>query len=436
MKKYLVLLVIIICSVFGFSQQKTNSSQPTLSTDLTVQMNLRTDLEIYKGKVDTVSAHISALQDRQDKRIDSIETFIYWILGLLSCGIAFLTLKSSRDYKKAIKDLNEAQKTVQEAKHLQEEAKRRLLKTLGYTAKVQKLALKSIEQAQKITKQTQSTIEQEISKGRERITSLIDDEKERLNTLVSETSQKVFDEIQKRNKVDSLIRDCEDALFKEKGDDVEKLVLQILKLDSNHPKGHYFQALLYSKYYGISRTPNFQLALDSINRAIQLDASESSYFRLRSYITAALGYKEQALEDIHKAQELGGNLEQLKLEEIEIAVLLGDIEKAKQLLKGTPASKDYTYKIGRQVLSTVISTLENNPIDEELKLIIFEYEQTDMAFPWDFAEIMERVKANNSPFSNQQKQNLTNLYTKIENAIKNKETSEKAFISKKHNTAT
>lgn len=124
MKKYLVLLVIIICSVFGFSQQKTNSSQPTLSTDLTVQMNLRTDLEIYKGKVDTVSAHISALQDRQDKRIDGIETFIYWVLGLISAllvllGIflALFTYKTNRDYKKAEKELRDAFQTIKEAKN-------------------------------------------------------------------------------------------------------------------------------------------------------------------------------------------------------------------------------------------------------------------------------------------------------------------------------
>lgn len=425
MKKYLVLLVIIICSVFGFSQQKTDSSQPTLSTDLTVQMNLRTDLEIYKGKVDMVSNHIATLQDRQDKRIDSVETFIYWILALISglfvlLGIflALFTYKTNRDYKKAETEFKDASKTLREAKRLQDEAKEKTLEIMNSIQKLQTLAQSSIQLAGEIRQRAQDSIDYEITQGKTKISELIDAAQKKLNLVVDEAVTKVIAEIDKRNEIDLLLRRYEMLEQDNKGADANNTLDKILKLDPRNERALHNKARLYFRGYGKQLEKDTEKALDFINQAIAEDPNARN-LRLRSYIYASLNHREKAIQDIQLARNKEADDISIKLEETEIFLLVGKFQEASSLLKEIDSNELPQHdQISYRFLELVLKNIDGNVSNEQIEKLIETYKNAHLSlFPWDLAQINEKIHSKDDIFNNEQKERLQKMCECLQKAI-------------------
>lgn len=422
MKKYLVLLVIIICSVFGFSQQKTNSSQPTLSTDLTVQMNLRTDLEIYKGKVDTVSAHISALQDRQDKRIDGIETFIYWVLGLISAllvllGIflALFTYKTNRDYKKAEKELRDAFQTIKEAKKLQNEAKDRL-------EAVNEEIQKEMRHTRKNARDVRDTIDYEIKQGKNKIEDLINEAQNKIDTIVLNATKEVIKEIDKRNKIDALLRRASFLRKDKQGSKALEVLNEALKLDKNTYKAYYLKAKMFLDGCGDSLSPDYKKALKNINDALEIEPTNTNAISLRGYIYAFLNYPEEAMADMKHARALTKDSVPSAFQEIEVLLLLGKFNQALETLNKLSGNElDDFDKLTLTLFKLIIDAINNTISESELKTFIEKYEKSDFLYVWDVSQLYNMIFSTTTPFNSKQKDALLKIINAIQQTRLKKE---------------
>ena len=422
MKKYLVLLVIIICSVFGFSQQKTNSSQPTLSTDLTVQMNLRTDLEIYKGKVDTVSAHISALQDRQDKRIDGIETFIYWVLGLISAllvllGIflALFTYKTNRDYKKAEKELRDAFQTIKEAKKLQNEAKDRL-------EAVNEEIQKEMRHTRKNARDVRDTIDYEIKQGKNKIEDLINEAQNKIDAIVLNATKEVIKEIDKRNKIDALLRRASFLRKDKQGSKALEVLNEALKLDKNTYKAYYLKAKMFLDGCGDSLSPDYKKALKNINDALEIEPTNTNAISLRGYIYAFLNYPEEAMADMKHARALTKDSVPSAFQEIEVLLLLGKFNQALETLNILSGNElDDFDKLTLTLFKLIIDAINNTISESELKTFIEKYEKSDFLYVWDVSQLYNMIFSTTTPFNSKQKDALLKIINAIQQTRLKKE---------------
>ena len=422
MKKYLVLLVIIICSVFGFSQQKTNSSQPTLSTDLTVQMNLRTDLEIYKGKVDTVSAHISALQDRQDKRIDGIETFIYWVLGLISAllvllGIflALFTYKTNRDYKKAEKELRDAFQTIKEAKKLQNEAKDRL-------EAVNEEIQKEMRHTRKNARDVRDTIDYEIKQGKNKIEDLINEAQNKIDAIVLNATKEVIKEIDKRNKIDALLRRASFLRKDKQGSKALEVLNEALKLDKNTYKAYYLKAKMFLDGCGDTLSPDYKKALKNINNALEIESTNTLAIATRGYIYAFLNYPEEAMTDIRHARALEKDSISSLFQEIEVLLFLGKFTEASDALSKVDKQKlDNFDQLTFEFFTLIINAINNTVFEEELKSFIKKYETANFLYVWDVSQLYNMILSSATPFNSKQKDALLRIVNAIQQTRLKKE---------------
>lgn len=415
----------MIYPMFIFSQQKNISNSQVLSADMTMQMNLSTDLEIYKGKVDTVSNHIATLQDRQDKRIDSVETFIYWILALISglfvlLGIflALFTYKTNRDYRKAEIEFKDASKTLREAKRLQDEAKEKTLETMNSIQKLQTLAQSSIQLAGEIRQRAQDSIDYEITQGKTKISELIDAAQKKLNLVVDEAVTKVIAEIDKRNEIDLLLRRYEMLEQDNKGADANNVLDKILKLDPRNERALHNKARLYSRGYEKQLEKDTEKALDFINQAIA-EAPNAKNLRLRSYIYASLNYKEKAIQDIQLARSKEAEDASIRLEETEIYLLVGKFQEASSLLGEIDSNKLSQHdQISYCFLELVLKNIAEDVSNEQIENLIEMYRNAHLSqFPWDLAQINEKIHSKDNIFNNEQRKRLQKMCESLQKAI-------------------
>lgn len=436
MKKYLLLITVIILPLIGFGQQKNTDKDKqlitTVSTDMNVQMNLRTDLEIYKGKIETVSSHISDLQDRQDKRIDSIETFIYWVLGLISAlfvllGIflALFTYKTNKDYRKAEKELKEALHTIKEAKKLQYEAKDRFETTIK---EVQ-------EETTKNAKAVKEAIGYEIKQGKNKIEDLINEAQNKIDTIVQNATKAVIQEIDKRNKVDALLRKCSNLLERKNTIDASNVISDILQLDSQNAQAYFMQALLYSKKYGNGINKDLSVALENIDKAIEFKPNDDRFYRIRGYIFAGLHESTKALADIKKAQELNPKDNGITFEKVELCILTRHIEEAKQILTSIDCNNLSTHdKLNLHFLELVVKTLEGTLSNSDIDGFIKEYKDAKISFSWDLTDIQEYLNEKENIFSLDEKKRLREICDQIQTLVnERKKAEDKIFIINKEN---
>lgn len=423
-KKLCIWVVIGLLSWSG--GQEVSATQSNSLPNQSVQWNLQEQFKIYKENIELTSTHIVRLQERQDQHIASIETFVYWVLALISAlfvllGIflALFTYKTNRDYKQASTEFKEASKTLREAKHLQEEARTKALDTFKSIQDLEKATHQSLQQAYEVRQRAQSTIEYELTQGKIKISGLVDEAQKNLNSIVDDVAKKTIAEIDKRNKIDSLFRsfylNLQDKKSLDRGEDI---LNQILSLDPNNAQAYYEKSFLYGMGNNPHISSDFKRSLEYINRAIEL-SNDVRFVRRRSYLYVFLNQPDKALSDIQNVKNQNPKDETTSLEEIEIYILLGKYERASELLSqvlvdSLPLGSKFCYSF----LNLILKNLQGSLSEEEITQFQSEFGTNDFSGPlWDLTQLRTQIKSQNSVFTKDQKLRLEKMLDRMKSTF-------------------
>lgn len=274
----------------------------------------------------------------------------------------------------------------------------------------------------KNARDVRDTIDYEIKQGKNKIKDLINEAQNKIDAIVLNATKEVIKEIDKRNKIDALLRRASFLRKDKQGSKALEVLNEALKLDKNTYKAYYLKAKMFLDGCGDSLSPDYKKALKNINDALEIEPTNTNAISLRGYIYAFLNYPEEAMADMKHARALTKDSVPSAFQEIEVLLLLGKFNQALETLNKLSGNElDDFDKLTLTLFKLIIDAINNTISESELKTFIEKYEKSDFLYVWDVSQLYNMIFSTTTPFNSKQKDALLKIINAIQQTRLKKE---------------
>lgn len=409
MKKITVLIIFFICSsAFIYAvETKTNTETDTKAKISVIEeqiKNIKDIIVLNNQNTRDILQTFDSNQKNQILVIDNVKYYVNSILIILgivvTVFVAILGIFIWKENKKSRESMLAAKKDYEKAQELYEKSIEKLNNCsdmlVNKMDEFDRKGEKKLEDFDKLCEEKEKEFDDKLKKKEE---------------IVEEIKTKAIERIMNEQEISMLL-----SLFNlnvEKENFVRSLQISenILKIDNKNKWGYYGKAVSLS--YLSHSEESLNKALICIDEAIELDKTKNQFLYTKASIYVLLGKFNDALnvleclpdDDIDKI----GN-------KIEIYIILGNIDKAKQNICNYKdlMNKTNDGKLMYGILYSLIKAIDSLDI-EESKQIIEKYIYSTSGFiDWSFREIRENLIIKKSYLKDEQKNNLIKIIDLIE----------------------